>query len=105
MAYYSNRLSYQEVENLVERLSGERLLSDQKIWDIVVNKAVEVSSTWQQEIEQINQEITSEIQISPTVDIYDPEAGTNPANSLFISFSPEHPRWDRVGVAPDSDLF
>ena len=75
MAYYSNRLSYQEVEDLVERVSGERLLSDQKIWDIVVNKAVEVSSIWQQEIEQINQEITSEIQISPTVDIYDPEAG------------------------------
>ena len=74
MAYYSNRLSYQEVEDLVERVSGERLLSDQKIWDIVVNKAVEVSSNWQQEIEEINQEITSEVQISPTVDIYDPEA-------------------------------
>ncbi len=74
VAYYSNRLSYQEVEDLVERVSGERLLSDQKIWEIVVHKAVEVSSNWQQEIQQINQEITSEIQISPTVNIYDPEA-------------------------------
>ena len=34
-AYYSNRVSYEEVAKLVERVSGERLLSDQKIWQIV----------------------------------------------------------------------
>ncbi len=72
VAYYSNRLSYQEVEDLVERISGEKLLSDQKIWEIVVNKAVEVSRKWQQEIQEIQQEIKSESQIAPTVDIYDP---------------------------------
>ena len=72
VAYYSNRISYQEVENLVERISGEKLLSDQKIWDIVVNKAVEVSSKWQQEIQSIKQSIKSEISIAPLVDIYDP---------------------------------
>ena len=46
VAYYSNRLSYQEVEDLVERISGEKLLSDQKIWEIVVNKAEEISRKW-----------------------------------------------------------
>ncbi len=68
MAYYSNRLSYQEVEDLVTRISGEKLLSDQKIWEIVVNKAVEISKKWQSEIESIKQEIP----IAPTVDIYEP---------------------------------
>ncbi len=72
VAYYSNRISYQEVENLVERISGEKLLSDQKIWDIVVNKAVEVSSQWQQEIQSIKQSIKSESQIASLVDIYNP---------------------------------
>ena len=28
VAYYSNRISYQEVEKLLERISGEKLLSD-----------------------------------------------------------------------------
>ena len=42
-AYYSNRMSYEEVERLIERLTGEKLLSDQKIWQIVVDKAVGVS--------------------------------------------------------------
>ena len=68
VAYYSNRLSYQEVEDLLERISGEKLLSDQKIWQIVVNKALLISKKWQSEIEEIKQEIP----IAPTVDIYDP---------------------------------
>ena len=34
-AYYSNRMSYEDVAGLVERITGERLLSDQTIWQIV----------------------------------------------------------------------
>jgi len=30
--YYSNRLSYEEVAFLVERITGDKLLSDQKDW-------------------------------------------------------------------------
>ncbi len=41
--YYSNRLSYEEVARLVERIAGERLLSDQKIGQIVSTKALKVS--------------------------------------------------------------
>ena len=43
VAYYSNRQSYEEVEKLVERISGERLVSDQKAWKVVVDKALEIS--------------------------------------------------------------
>ena len=43
IAYYSNRQSYEEVEKLVERMSGARLVSDQKAWEVVVDKALEVS--------------------------------------------------------------
>lgn len=74
VAYYSNRISYEEVEALVARISGEKILSDQKIWEIVGNKAVEVSKKWQQEIEKSKLETQSEISIAPQVDIYDPLA-------------------------------
>jgi len=42
-AYYSNRISYEEVALLVERMSGERLLSDQKIGQIVSDTALKIS--------------------------------------------------------------
>jgi hypothetical protein len=42
-AYYANRMSYEEVEGLLERLTGEKLLSDQTIWRQVVGQAVAIS--------------------------------------------------------------
>ncbi len=74
MGYYSNRLSYKEVEKLVERISGKKLLSDQKIWQIIVNKAGQVSVEWQQENEEINKIIKTDVAISSEVDIYDPDS-------------------------------
>lgn len=74
VAYYSNRLSYKEVEDLVKRISGEKILSDQKIWEIVANKAIEISSKWEQEIVESQQKITKAIEIAPTVDIYEAQA-------------------------------
>jgi len=47
-AYYSNRLSYEEVEKLVERVS--QLLSDQKIGQIVSDKAEKLSQEMQQQV-------------------------------------------------------
>jgi hypothetical protein len=70
VGYYSNRLSYKEVEKLVERMSGQKLLSDQKIWQIIVNKASLVSESWQQKTEEINKKIKTEVDISSEVDIY-----------------------------------
>lgn len=42
-AYYSNRLSYEEVAGLLQRLTGERVLSDQRIEQLVIEKAVVLS--------------------------------------------------------------
>lgn len=67
-AYYSNRLSYEEVAGLVERLSGERLLSDQRIEALVIDTAAAVSREWAQECEVPAPEI------DPAVDVY--AAGT-----------------------------
>ena len=41
-AYYSNRLSYENTEELIRRLAGSQQLSDQKIHQLVVDKALEI---------------------------------------------------------------
>ena len=48
-AYYRHRMSYDEVAGLLERVTGQPLLSDQTIQHLVVAKAVEVSQQWQSE--------------------------------------------------------
>ncbi|WP_028954129.1 hypothetical protein [Synechocystis sp. PCC 7509] len=73
-SYYSNRMSYEEVALLVERTSGERLLSDQKIGQIVSAKALEIS----QEIYKSNRATLAKngddiLQVNPIVDIYNPK--------------------------------
>lgn len=45
--YYSNRMSYQEVAQLVERVSGQRVLSEQTIWQLVQQSALDISETLQ----------------------------------------------------------
>jgi hypothetical protein len=70
-AYYSNRISYQEVEWLMEKVTGEKLLSDQKIREIVVNKAVEVSKEIKEELKASKAEIMPEV--NSEVEIYDKE--------------------------------
>jgi len=46
--YYANRLSYENLAGLVERVTGENSLSDQTIWGIVKGKA----KTYSQQIRQ-----------------------------------------------------
>jgi len=70
--YYSNRLSYQEVERLIERLTGERQLSDQTIRDIAVDKATVLSLAIETEVKEIlGNETVSFPKIKEKVDIYD----------------------------------
>lgn len=71
-AYYSNRMSYEEVESLVERVTGERLLSDQSIWQIVTCKAVVVSEQWQRQVESTFSGSVCLPEVNATVDVYDP---------------------------------
>jgi len=75
LGYYSNRLSYEEIEKLAEKVTGEpKIISDQKIWDVVTGKAVAVSSDLEDRIEIINSKISSEVEIKSFVDIYDPKS-------------------------------
>lgn len=70
-AYYSNRMSYEEVAGLVERITGERLLSDQSIWQIVQRQAVQVSEQWKSEVETRLSGAAGLPEVNGQVDVYD----------------------------------
>jgi hypothetical protein len=73
-SYYSNRMSYEEVALLVERTSGERLLSDQKIGQIVSNTALKISQEIHKNtiatLENFNRQV---VEVNSQVEIYSPE--------------------------------
>jgi hypothetical protein len=54
-----------KVEEVVKRVTGYSSLSDQKIWEIIVSKAIAISEEWQQDIEKIKRENLAEILIEP----------------------------------------
>ena len=64
-AYYSNRMSYEEVAYLIERNTGEQLLCDQSIWQIVVAKAAEISQRQRQQVR--HQQMLRHRQQSPKI--------------------------------------
>lgn len=65
-------MSYAEVEQLIERLTGEKLLSDQTIWRVVVEQAAAMSRQWQWETDLILD--TFELPaIEGQVDVYHPQ--------------------------------
>src|SRR3989442_1266468 len=69
-AYYSNRMSYDEVAGLLERVTGARVLSDQTIQHLVVTKATQVSAQWQAEV-QADPDAPTLSEVVPQVDWYD----------------------------------
>jgi hypothetical protein len=72
-AYYSNRISYEEVEKLIERNTGEKLLSAQSIWRIVVAKAAQISQTQQKQVaERLKRGKLPAL--ASKVEIYEPKA-------------------------------
>jgi hypothetical protein len=74
-SYYSNRMSYKEVEKLIERLSGERLLSDQKIYQLVQSKAQKVSQQWREETRLVEAPQQAElIAVKTDLNLYDEQA-------------------------------
>src|SRR2546430_10704482 len=66
-------MSYDEVAGLLERVTGQPLLSDQTIQHLVVAKAVEVSQQWQSE-SQTDTAAPLRPEIRPQVDWYDPQS-------------------------------
>jgi len=69
-AYYSNRMSYDEVAGLLERVTGAHVLSDQTIQHLVVTKATQVSAQWQAEV-QADPDASALLEVVPQVDWYD----------------------------------
>lgn len=73
-AYYSNRMSYEEVSRLLERITGEASMSDQTIWKMVVEKSCQVSTAVEAQL--LNEQERSQpgvLAVNLQVDIYDPE--------------------------------
>jgi len=72
--YYSNRLSYKEVERLIEKVTGASQLSDMKIQQIVVGKAIEMSKLQEDELEkQTEKQDLKMPDVHEKVKIYDEE--------------------------------
>ena len=72
--HYANRLSYENLEDLVERMTGDRLLSDQAIWAIIQAKAEtysqQICKQVQTTLESVN---SSKIEVNPIIEIYSAE--------------------------------
>lgn len=74
VSYYSNQMSYQEVEKLVARNQGEEILSDQSIWNIVTGKAEIMSKQISEEVKQTLEGYESDsLKVNSEIDIYDPD--------------------------------
>jgi hypothetical protein len=71
--YYCNRLSFAEVSKLLERVSGERLLCEQTLWNWVQSKAREVSSALSSEVSASNRSLALPT-FAEAVDIYDADS-------------------------------
>jgi hypothetical protein len=70
VGYYSNRLSYIQVEELIERITGNHQLSDQGIWDIVTEKALKLNQEAQREIIEIGSQGLRLPKTAKNIDIY-----------------------------------
>jgi len=74
VAYYSNRMSYEEVEKLVTRNQGRPLVSDQGIWNIVTTQAERISKRLSDTVVEILDGYESDhLRVNHEVDIYDPQ--------------------------------
>jgi len=72
--HYANRLSYENLEDLVERVTGDRLLSDQAIWSITQSKAETYSQQICKQVQTTLDSVqSSKIEVNPTVEIYSAE--------------------------------
>ncbi len=74
--FYSNRLSYEEVAALVERVTGAKLLSDQTIWNLSVTKAQHLSQALEKEVEEAQKsERFQGLGVNPSIDLYARDSG------------------------------
>ena len=55
-------------------MTGEKIVSEPKSYQVITDKAVAISSELEDEIERINSTIYSEVEIAEAVDIYNSES-------------------------------
>ena len=73
-AYYSNRRSSEEVSQLLERMTWASSMSDQTIWEMVIEKSCQVSTAVEAQLsKEQKRSQTGVLLVNPQVDIYDPE--------------------------------
>jgi len=96
--YYVNRLSFHEVERLVERISGHRLACEQTLWNWALHKAVELDAALAQEV-TAGQDLPAP-QIASSVDIYAPAAEEVLVLTDAIGVKAQKPTRDKPGGAP-----
>lgn len=71
VGYYSNRLSYEEVSRLLERLNGRPVISDQKAEELVIAKAQSISKTIGAELARFEEGGQALPPIKQEIDLYD----------------------------------
>lgn len=68
--FYATLLSYEEVADLVERVTGEPLISDQCVWDIVHRKACALSRGLQENVSHAQEQMPP---VAERIDVYSHE--------------------------------
>jgi hypothetical protein len=96
--YYVNRLSFHEVEGLVERVSGQRLACEQTLWNWALQKAVVLDTRLAQEVQDCQDLAFPEI--ATTVDIYSSEAEEVLVLTDAIGVKAQKPLRDKPGIPP-----
>jgi hypothetical protein len=109
--YYVNRLSFAEVERLVERVSGRHLVCAQTLWNWALQKAHVLDKRLRAEVAACEDLPLPEVTTS--VDIYDGEAEEVLMFTDAIGVKAQKPKRDKPGAAPtgkpakrhDTDVF
>ncbi len=109
--YYVNRLSFEEVEGLVERVSGRHLVCAQTLWNWALKQALVLDKRLAAEVSACASLPFPEVATS--VDIYSAEAEEVLMFTDAIGVKAQKPRRDKPGTAPtpkeakrhDTDVF
>ena len=96
--YYVNRLSFREVQRLVERVSGHPLVCAQTLWNGALQKVVALDTGLAREVAACQDLPAPEI--APRVDIYAPEAEEVLVLTDAIGVKAQKPTRDKPGTAP-----
>jgi hypothetical protein len=96
--YYSNRLSFAEVESLVERVTGGRLVCAQTLWNWALQKAVVLDKQLAAEVRAC--EALPFPDVAAGVEIYSAEAEEVLVFTDAIGVKAQKPKRDKPGAVP-----